>query len=372
MKKIAFLLPVNGIAGGLFIVNKQAKNLVTQGYDVTFIYESYIKEVEDKYQLDPRINVIKTFEDLKDNDTYDLAIATWWKTAFSVFKIKSNKYAYFVQSDERKFYDEEIKSIDRANRIAVQFTYQYFPGTFITEAKWIAAMLKNEFNRTAMLAPNGIDTNIFNTKTIPHEQHTDKIRFLVEGPSNVPFKRVEYAHLCLSKFYKDIEIWHIANDGAFRPYWKADKIFTEVPYLQMPPIFRSCDLIIKLSTVEGFFGPPLEMMACGGTALTSNVTGHDELLQDNVNGYVVRMDDYEQTSNVINNIVKNGRQGLAHLKENAIATAASFAWEKQHPQFVNAVETALLADEHGDMQLLKIIGEMYLRDPLYFLEVYEK
>ena len=49
----------------------------------------------------------------------------------------------------------------------------------------------------------------------------------------------------------------------------------------------SCDVLIKMSRVEGFFMPPCEMMACGGTVLTGKVTEYDEYVIDGYNGLVV-------------------------------------------------------------------------------------
>ena len=55
----------------------------------------------------------------------------------------------------------------------------------------------------------------------------------------------------------------------------------------------SCDVLIKMSRVEGFFMPPLEMMACGGTVLTGKVTGYNEYVVDGYNGLVVEQGDVE-------------------------------------------------------------------------------
>ena len=53
-------------------------------------------------------------------------------------------------------------------------------------------------------------------------------------------------------------------------------------------IYRSCDVIVKLSYVEGMFGPPLEMFHCGGTSIVYDVTGHDEYIVHGKNGLVAK------------------------------------------------------------------------------------
>jgi hypothetical protein len=51
------------------------------------------------------------------------------------------------------------------------------------------------------------------------------------------------------------------------------KSLLEVIYFDTPLVYRSCDILGKLSYVEGMFGPPLEMFHCGWTAIVYNVTG---------------------------------------------------------------------------------------------------
>ena len=63
---------------------------------------------------------------------FDLAIATWWRTFFDLWKVQADRYAYFVQSIESRFYPLE----ERVVRAAVDATYDA-PLGIITEAPWI-------------------------------------------------------------------------------------------------------------------------------------------------------------------------------------------------------------------------------------------
>ena len=72
------------------------------------------------------------------------------------------------------------------------------------------------------------------------------------------------------------------GDGA-----RADRVFERVAVESTPVIYRSCDVLVKLSQVEGMYGPPLEMFHCGGTVVTYDVTGHEEYVEHGVNGLVV-------------------------------------------------------------------------------------
>jgi glycosyltransferase involved in cell wall biosynthesis len=368
--KICFLFTANGLSGGNYVCYKHAKYLISCGHEVDLIFQSYDENNAHQFDISD-IKIHKSFESAR-YEKYDLGIATFWTTAFKILELNCQQFAYFVQSDERRFYDEYESAVERANRYAVEYTYKYFPGHIITIAKWLQLLLKNEFGRDSSYSPNGVDLTIFNRSVIPVVPlPRKKIRVLVEGPGNVSFKRVEFVYGALNQFSDDFEIWHIANDAVIRPYWQMDRVFSRVPYKSMPGIMRSCDLLIKLSTVEGFFGPPLEMFACGGTALTSNVTGYDEYIEDGRNAMVAKMDDY---NHVVANIIKirdGGRKGLAKYKKNATLTAEKHCWSNQSPKFLEAINSAIQFDKSThDARLLRHIGMAYTQNALEFLRIY--
>ena len=106
----------------------------------------------------------------------------------------------------------------------------------------------------------------------------------------------------------------------------------------MPPadcakIYRSCDVIVKLSYVEGMFGPPLEMFHCGGTTIVYDVTGHDEYIEHEKNGLVVKTDDDDKVVEYINKLKDNPRY-LNKLKKEALVTAKNWiSWEESSLRF---------------------------------------
>ena len=59
----------------------------------------------------------------------------------------------------------------------------------------------------------------------------------------------------------------------------------------MKNIYSSADIFLKMSKVEGFFGPPMEAMACGCAVVVSKVTGYDEYIKHNFNALVVESGD---------------------------------------------------------------------------------
>ena len=115
-------------------------------------------------------------------------------------------------------------------------------------------------------------------------------------------------------------------------------MFSQVPPVDCAKIYRSCDVIVKLSYIEGMFGPPLEMFHCGGTAIVYDVTGHDEYIEHNKNGLVVKTDDDEKVVEYINKLKQDSKL-LNKLKKGAIATAKSWvSWEESSMNFYKTVK----------------------------------
>lgn len=56
----------------------------------------------------------------------------------------------------------------------------------------------------------------------------------------------------------DVEVWCVSSRGAPIKEWKCDRFFEHVPMVDMRRIYSSCDILLKLSRVEGMFSPPLE------------------------------------------------------------------------------------------------------------------
>ncbi|MCS7092513.1 MAG: glycosyltransferase family 4 protein [Patescibacteria group bacterium] len=327
--KILMLIPRDGISGGIFVSYIQAQALYESGEDIKicFIHEQHLPKIT---TLKLSVPMCLYQDEVVAQHRYDVVIATWWETLYDAMHINAERVIYFCQSDERRFYP-----VDDVNRIWVQNTYIHKDIGVITEARWIQKLLQKDFGLTVEYAPNGIDLKRFNPSVPPLKPKENKLRILIEGPGDVPFKRVDLAFRVANKF-DDIEVWYVSATDFVDASWRFTERFVKVPYYEMPKIYRSCDILLKLSTVEGFFGPPLEMMACGGTALVSNVTGHEEYIKDGYNALVVPMDDQEAAESKLRELINNEPLRL-RLCANGIKTAQKLAWQRQTPKFREAV-----------------------------------
>ena len=87
-----------------------------------------------------------------------------------------------------------------------------------------------------------------------------------------------------------------------------------------PREYADSDVVLKLSRVEGMFGPPLEGFHMGATCVTTPVTGHDEFIEHGFNGLVVDWDDPRGTARMLDLLARD-RRLLHYLRTNAWLTA---------------------------------------------------
>jgi hypothetical protein len=120
---------------------------------------------------------------------------------------------------------------------------------------------------------------------------------------------------------------------------------------------------LKLSTVEGMFGPPLEMFHCGGTAITYDVTGHDEYIVHNTNALVAARGDENAVLSFLHRL-RDEPQTLLRLKQGAVKTANMWpGWEESSSTFEGWLKTlSLPADVRTITTLNKIAWERYIKN----------
>ncbi|GAA5622931.1 D-inositol-3-phosphate glycosyltransferase [Brucella sp. NBRC 12952] len=315
-KKIAFILPGVGVSGGIAVVFKHAMMLLAAGHDAFVIN---IGEPGDGSWFSNNAVPIINIDDQRPYvfDHIDMLFATGWSTAEWLDKIVAKRKLYFVQSDERRFFeDEHLKK-------KIHNTYK-LDCEYVTEAFWIQKLLSEEFGHYATYVPNGLDQNIF-FPTKPLAKKSNKIRVLIEGPIIIPFKGMLDSYNAIKDL--DCEIWIVSSAGQPPADWRYDRFFERVPFGLMPQIYSSCDVFLKMSRVEGFFGPPMEAMACGCSVVVGKVTGYDEYIEHQKNALVVEQGDIAGAKKAVQRLI-NDEDLRNQLIAEGHLTANAWSWEK--------------------------------------------
>ncbi len=329
--KIGFIVPFNGISGGLYVVYKHAHYLAEKGHSVEIIIVSEQLGLTVTCFPEFSLKTLSLTEAIEAGTQYDVLIATWWETFYQMFQLESCHYLYFCQSDERKFY-AQAASFELP---FVELTYKDKDVGIITMARWIQHWLKKSYDIRAEYAPNGIYIQIFHPDVKPNEEKKDRLRVLIEGPGSIPFKQVDLAFRVTNRI-PDIEVWLVSTDGVVKKEWRYDRFFSRVPLETMPSIYRSCDILLKLASFESFGYPPLEMMSCGGTAVVTKTNGWDEYLEHEKNALLVEINNEPEAFAALNRLIHDDDL-RKRLSEEGIKTARRMNWKDRSPFFEQAV-----------------------------------
>lgn len=290
--KIAYVVPAIRISGGLAIVLQHTNHLFEHGYDVSILSHNS-STLNDWFESAVPVIYANTEQQyLLDN--IDILIATHWTTGFYMDLLPARRKIYFIQSDERRFNPNTVDE-----KRCIEATYR-LECEYMTEAIWIQRWLKEEFGHNAYYVPNGIDLNIFH-RTSPLEMKGRTPRVLIEGAIEVWFKGMDDAYSAIKDL--DVDIWIVSCEGRPKTAWRYDRFFENVSINDMKRIYSSCDIFLKMSKVEGFFGPPMEAMACGCAVVVAKVTGFDEYIEDGKNALVVEMGDVPGAQKAIQRLI---------------------------------------------------------------------
>ncbi len=345
--KICFLVGALTLSGGTYVIIQHASYLRLKGYDVTLAIRDKFDSEQTRWHDGLSGLKLLPYSDAFLNQ-YDLVIATWWKTALDLAKFSAKHYSYFVQSIESRFYP----SSDSDRRALIESTYQ-LPVHYITEATWIKDYLKSRYNQDAELVKNGIRKDLYRPEG-KLAQPKAGFRVLVEGPLGVFFKNTAYA-LRQARLAQIDHLWLLTSSPIFYAYG-VSRVFSEVAVTETPEIYRSCDLLLKLSSVEGMFGSPLEMFHCGGTAIVLDVSGADEYIIHGYNSIVIPPDEPGKIAEALKNLQRDPKLLLA-LKKGALETAANWpSWDESSERFRNWIDDVIFGGREANFEFGQLIN----------------
>lgn len=310
--RILFAVGSLAISGGTNLIFQYAKELKDAGAEVTLAYMLGSSKDADWHNFG---SLFRTKPLTKVGDEmFDLAIATWWPTIYELPKINASRFLYFVQSLESRF---ALNSSDRWSEVKAAGTY-LFDIPMVTVASWLQNLLISETRTPTWFVRNGVDKTLFPIADRPKTIGRGKPIILVEGSLGVGMKAVDQT-LEMLRYVEGIEVWHVTPEKRGGSP-SADKIFEKVPISKMSEIYSQASLFVKMSRVEGMFGPPLEAFHSGTPGLFGKVTGFDEYLVDDYNCKLVEVDDFENAINNIRNLVSD-RELYSQLSSGALETA---------------------------------------------------
>jgi glycosyltransferase involved in cell wall biosynthesis len=330
--KVGFVVPDTHLSGGIGTVAEHARRLkFRHGFDVSLVLDRDMPGQWTYEQLEG-VPLLPLHE--AQEQEFDVVVATWWETTYALFTLESARYAYFVQSLEDRFFPKE----HLPQQIGAGQTYG-LPVSFITEARWIQRTLHElRPDASCYLVRNGIDKTNF---AIPDEVDVrldGPLRIVVEGRPSVWFKGVPEALESAARMESPHHVTVVAADrtGISGAY---DRVLGPLTHRELAEVYAETDVLLKLSRVEGMFGPPLEAFHRGATCVVTPVTGHEEYVRHGWNGLVVDWDDTRGAARMLDLLARD-RRLLHFLRTNAVATARGWpSWDQSTQFMALALET---------------------------------
>jgi glycosyltransferase involved in cell wall biosynthesis len=334
--KVCFAVNDLALSGGVGVILEHAHHLAEDhDFDVTLVLRETIADRWAYRRLDG--TRVASLDEVQ-NERFDVAVATWWRTTSDLFEIPADRYAYFVQSMEDRFYPD-----DTVDRLQAAVTHD-LPVSFITEAGWIAETLRElRPDTSCFYVRNGIAKDVFPaaTEVLPHTQ--GPLRVLIEGHPDVWFKAVDEAMDAASRMTEPREVTLVSPEAVRAGAYSSERVIGPLSHRELSAVYSETDVLLKLSRVEGMFGPPLEGFHRGATCVVSPVTGHDEFVVHGWNGVVANWDDAGGTARWLDLLARD-RRLLHYLRWNAVRTAQAWPSWRQASQFMAAALLRIKAE----------------------------
>ncbi|MEM7508224.1 MAG: glycosyltransferase family 4 protein [Pseudomonadota bacterium] len=351
--KITFVLPANLMNGGIRVIGIVASTLVARGHDVRLITQPqrqptlkrrlktllrdrhWLPARKDGPFLDPvldRVSTLETGRPVTDADLPDanVVVATWWETAPWVQALSDNKgaKAYFMQD-----YGAPGQEIEK-----IAPTWE-MPFTFITLNTRLKAMiLERNPGADVEIMRNAVDQTLFNSAPRPRGR-PPKIGLMCRVQAS---KGMQTAARALKEARDALpELRAVAvnagdedwPDWVEKPKNPDDRALAE--------IYRSCDLWLFPSRMEGFGLPIIEAMASRTPVISTRVGGAPDVIESGVNGYLVEIDDWKGMADHAVDLLSGPEARWAAMGEAAAATVAEHTWDDAVDVFERALQRAV-------------------------------
>jgi glycosyltransferase involved in cell wall biosynthesis len=286
-----------------------------------------------------------------------------------------------------------------------QFSYDIFANNGVPKEK-------------LLVVPHGVDTNVFNSEIPPFKLKTKKrVKFLHNA---IPHHRKLHERVikgfvetftakddvCLvlkTKFVKpskeklfDVDVKDIltkALKGKKNPP-EIEVINTFIP--DIGSLYTACDVVVSMSSTEGFWLPGLEALACGSLIIAPRHGGQLDFLNDEnsilidagemaapasmqywayMKGAVVGDPDIEHYKETLKRVYENLDEEKARIQKAGHETVKKFTWEAAAQMILDLPIPETSARTHPKKKVLYIIpykmiggGEVWVKEAISRLD----
>jgi glycosyltransferase involved in cell wall biosynthesis len=135
--------------------------------------------------------------------------------------------------------------------------------------------------------------------------------------------------------------WNVAGEREYYQNEASRRGVRLVGYLDdevLPAVFNGARALVYPSLYEGFGLPPLEMLACGGAVLGSNIEPIVEVVENH--GDLTHPEDVDGWRDAMQRVIVDD-DWRRQLQQGAVEAASRFTWKRSAEQTVEAYRVAL-------------------------------
>lgn len=342
--KITFVMSVVLQNGGCRVVATYAEKLLEMGHDVTVVSrlpQTYghgrrvIRKLQGKTDRSKYPNRTVYFDGLGDRHIQipwkepleasdvpdgDVIIATWWRTAFEVAALPSEKGAkvYFVQGHE----------VHRHQPWDLSGGSYWLPLKKITIADWLVDTMADRYgDHDVAKVSNSVDLDRFHA---PSRERNDAPAVGVLY-SKEPFKGIDVALKAIEIAREKVPDLRVLAFGASDP----DDMLPlpeGTEYHKLPAqdvirgIYAKCDAWLFSSREEGFGLPILEAMACRTPVVATRAGAAPDLIEAGVTGFLSDIGDAEGMAENLVALLSLSPEAWKTMSTAAHARVRDYTW----------------------------------------------
>lgn len=122
---------------------------------------------------------------------------------------------------------------------------------------------------------------------------------------------------------------------------------------ETPEVYRNSDVFILPSVMEGMPSVALQAMSCGLPLIASRVSGFEQILEEEINGYFAGFNNPEEFANAIEKLLKSPEL-IEKMSRESTRKARQFSWERISEQYLELYEKSV----YGNVTKEKIKEEV--------------
>jgi glycosyltransferase involved in cell wall biosynthesis len=356
---ITFIIPQDGLSGGIRVVSIYAEQLQKRGHDITVIAappprstlkqqikallrlrpkKAAVFKAQDSYFKDLKIQfqTLDQYRPLTNHDVpdADVVIATWWETAEWMAPLASQKgvKVHFIQGYE---------VFDYLSTERVETAYR-LPYAKITISQWLFDLMQNRYeSKHTFLVPNGVNLAQFHSpQRVQIHPPTVGLVYATTPCKGCDISLEAFAQARTQIPNLQLVAFGMEQPTAALPLPEGTQYDFQPPQHRLRELYAQCNAWLVGSREEGFGLPTLEAMACRTPVIATPSGAAPELLSQ---GGGILLKDCEATSmaQAIQNVCTLGVAQWQQLSDNAYQTACQRGWEDAADQFEAALYAAI-------------------------------